>query len=816
MKAIQGIMLLTIMLAVSCSNEPGKDETVPPTAEQIFVNTINGKFVWNSDGTELPALTNADGSGTLGYDYNFHSLVEGNTNQAIYEELYGNAFIGVELYNDDTLDVMLAVMYKKDTVEDWAIITDVSFTPEHKLTSSAKGEWIASAKSKTISIDSTEYTMKNDGHLYLADELTFTHVSTTQPVARTPHDGFLRDRSIYKKGDTEFLGLLVNDTDALIIYKESAINYWADEASVVFNDADKVDPLADFKRLIVGTYTGVYDINATSELELVDLTIDADGNISKAGTLLYTLDSLKPGNKAIFSLEVNVPDPEPESRALVNKFIGFSFIEVGKMTLHRQGMKTVYDTAEAVVINNTTWIEPVNIFKQSLPKGEIPVGAEVLTVKVDGHLYEGETIKYSFVELHVGTLQTTNAIYTDTAGKFFGIQLDTAEAKIYPYRNGKTSPWDDKASVSFGSEHKVSAPDTWDSVGRGLSQDVIHWPSAVIDNDGNVVVAYEDAGKLSVQRYDKATAQWTPVVHQKHTAYGSGIAKDSLGNIYITHESAAQALNVVKLTTAGNLENMGTGASMVITGANIGQKASLAVDNNNDVYILHKKGKSSTEGSSVRKYNSSTKEWELVGPAEAIKGGGTKKIIATSTGELWVVSSKGASGSELGQLVVQRYNKETDTWDTVGGAADTGQIAASHNITIGVNSLNEIYVAYDDASDRKATILKLNATRDGWDTIGTGVGAKANYISIAFYSDGTPLVGSSGASAAVNPGPIEVMKYDGGTAWSKVGKDAQVSAGDAFYPGIVVDTETDTTYAAYSDVTVNGGGLSVRQHQRVQ
>ena len=815
MKAIQGIMLLTIMLAVSCSNEPGKDETVPPTAEQIFVNTINGKFVWNSDGTELPALTNADGSGTLGYDYNFHSLVEGSTTQAIYEGSYGNAFIGVELFNDNTE----AVMYKKDTVEEWTISTDVNFAPEHKLTSSAKGEWIASAKSKTISIDSTEYTMKNDGHLYLADVLTFTHVSTTQPVARTPHDGFLRDRSIYKKADAEeYLGLLADDTEHLSVYKDAMINYWITEDAVVFDDANKVDPLADFKKLIVGTYTGVYDINATSELELVALTIDADGNISKAGTLLYTLVSLKPGNKAIFSLQVDVPDPE--SRALVDKFIGFSFIEAGKMTLHRQGMKTVYDTAEAVVIDDTTWIEPVNIFKYSLPKGEIPVGAEVLTVKVDGHLYEGETIKYSFLELHTHVdyagLQTTNAIYTDTANKFFGIQVDTLEAKIYPYRNGKTSPWDDKASVSFGSEHKVSAPDTWDSVGRGLSPDVIHWPSAVIDNDGNVVLAYQDNNKLSVQRYDKATALWTSIADKIHDAWGPSIAKDSAGNLYSSYESDGQGLAVSKwVKDSGAWENMGTGADRLITGLK-GQKTSLAVDKDDNIYLLHKKGRNSTEGSSVRKYNSSAKTWDLVGPADAIKGAGTKKIIATSTGELWVVSSQGANGSELGQLVVQRYNTTDATWDTVGGAADTGYIAASYNITIGVNSLNEIYVAYDATSDRKATILKLNTTKDGWDTIGTGVGAKANYISIAFYNDGAPLVGSSGAAATVNPGPIEVMKYDGGTAWSKVGKDAQVSAGNAFYPGIVVDTSTDTTYAAYSDVTVNGGGLSVRQHQRVQ
>ena len=814
MKVIQGIMLLTIMLAVSCSNEPGKDDGGgAKTPEQIFVETINGKLVWNSDGTELTARTNDDGSGMLAYDYKFHSLVTGSTTQAIYEMSYGSGFIGVELFDDNKQ----AVMYKKGTVEEWVSIADVSFTPEHRLLSSAKGEWIASAKSKTIIIDSSEYTMKNDGHLYSApvkedgeDILTFTHVSTTQPVTRTPDDGFLRDRAIYKKGNTEFFGLLIDPVqEALTVYKDGTVDYWSDEASVKFETANKVDPLANFKALIAGSYTDVYDIDATSKLELVNLTIDADGIISKAGTTLYTLVSLKPNNKAVFSLQVDAE----------TKYIGFSFIEAGKMTLHRKDRSAVYDTEGAVVIDDTTLINPVNIFKHSLPKGEQPIGAELLTVNIDGNLYDGETVKYTFVELHTHVdytgIQTTNAIYTDTASKFFGIQVDIAENKIYPYRNGKVDAWVNKVDVSFGSEHKVSAPDTWDSVGRGLSQDVIHWPSSVIDNDGNVVLAYQDNSKLSVQRYDKGTAQWTSIADKIHDAWGPSIAKDSHGNLYSSYESDGQGLAVSKwVKDSGAWENMGTGADRLITGLK-GQKTSLAVDNNDNIYLLHKKGRNSVDGSSVRKYNSGTKEWDLVGPADAIKGAGTKKIIATSTGELWVVSSQGASGSDLGQLVVQRYNTTDDTWDTVGGAEGTGNIAANYNITIGVNSLNEIYVAYDDASDRKATILKLNATKDGWDTIGTGVGAKANYISIAFYSDGTPLVGSSGASSTVSPGPIEVMKYDGGTAWSKVGKDAQVSAGYAFYPGIVVDTSTDTTYAAYSDVTVNGGGLSVRQHVRV-
>ena len=815
MKAIQGIMLLTIMLAVSCSNEPGKDETVPeipPTAEENFVNAINEKFVWNSDGTELTARTNDDGSGMLGYEYNFHSLVEGSATQAIYEVTYGDAFIGVELFSDNTE----AVMYKKDTVEEWTIITDVSFTPEHKLISSAKGEWIASAKSKTIIIDSIEYTMKNDGHLYLANVLTFTHVSTTQPVTRTPNDGFLRDRAIYKKSDAEFFGLLVDNTlEELTIYKESGVNYWGDEASVVFDDANKVDPLADFKGLIAGTYNGIYDINiTTSELELVDLVINADGTISKDGTTLYTLVSSKPDNTAIFSLQVDVPDSG--YRALVDKFIGFSFIEVGKMTLHRQGMKTVYDTADAVVIDDTTRIEPVNIFKYSLPKGDIPVGAEVLTVKADGSLYEGETVKYTFLELHVGVytgIQTTNAIYTDTTGKFLGIQLDIVEQKIYLYLDGTTSPWVNKTDVEFIPANKVIASDTWDSVGTGLVPTTIHWPSAVIDNDGNVVLAYQDDGKLSVQLFNKTLGSWSSVADKLNgeTVAGPSIAKDSHGNLYVSYEGSALA--VVKWTKAlGTWANMGTGDNLMVDGAN-GQKSSITVDKDDNIYVLHPKAGGATAGSSVRKYNSIAKTWDLVGPAEAIKGSGSKQILTTSTGELWVVSSAGSNaGNKKGQLVVQRYNIINNTWDTVGGAEDTGNIDNAYTVTMGIDHLDNVYVAYEKTtSGRKATILKLNAAKDGWDTIGDGIGTDANHLRISFYSDGTPIIATSGDPA--NQG-LKVMKYENET-WSKIGKDPQVSAGNAYYSGLVVNTDSNTIYAAYSDRTISGNGLSVRQHVRI-
>ena len=815
MKVIQGIMLLTIMLAVSCSNEPGKDDGgETKTPEQIFVETINGKLVWDSNGIELMARTNDDGSGMLAYDYKFHSLVTGSTTQAIYEMSYGSGFIGVELFDDNKQ----AVMYKKGTVEEWASIADVSFSSEHKMESSAKGEWIASAKSKTISIDSTEYTMKNDGHLYSApvkedgeDILTFTHVSTTQPVTRTPDDGFLRDRAIYKKGDTEFFGLLADPAqEALTVYKDGTVNYWSDEASVKFEDANKVDPLANFKALIAGTYTGVYDINATSKLELVDLTIDADGNISKANTILYTLVSLKPNNKAVFSLQVDAE----------TKYIGFSFIEAGKMTLHRKDRSAVYDTEGAVVIDDTTLINPVNIFKHSLPKGEQPIGAELLTVNIDGNLYDGETVKYTFVELHTHVdytgIQTTNAIYTDTASKFIGIQVDIVENKIYPYRLNKSEAWVNKADVNFEAANKVSAPDTWDSVGTGLVEATVFWPSAIIDNDGNVILVYEqniDRSKLSIQRFNSENGVWTSITDGTVPAWGPNIAKDSHGNLYAAHESDGQNLSVTKwVKNTATWENMGTGTDRFVTGVK-GQKASITVDKDDNIYVLHSKTHGATSEGSVRKYNSGTKEWDLVGPANAIKGASTKQILATSTGELWVSSVVGAvAGNFQGDLVVQRYNTTDDTWDTVGGAEGTGYIDKAWATSMGIDHNNNVYVAYENGSDRKATILKLNANKDGWDTIGTGIGnGEANHIRIAFYSDGTPIITSSGDPS--NKG-VEVLKYENGV-WSKVGKDPQVSAGNAFYSGLVVNTESDTIYAAYSDRTLSGNGLSVRQHVRV-
>ncbi len=410
MKAIQGIMLLTIMLAVSCTKEPGEGVPVPPTAEENFVNAINEILVWDSDGTELTAGIDENKVGTLSFNdyvsYSFSSLKEGSTTQAIYEAPYGGGFIGVELFNDNKQ----AVMYKNGTVEAWASADGVRFDLEHKMESSAKGEWIATAQFKTVRIDKIGYAMMSDGNIYLIDEanplgfLTFKHVSHPSVGARGTDDGKHRDRAIYKKADAEeYLGLLADDTEHLSVYKDAMISYWITEDAVSFDGAHKFFSFAD-------DISGQKVWNSTGDELTAGYDKKGDGAIGHTVDTVFT---------PLYFYESLVTDSRTRAyyTDASGKFIGVEYDPafvpstegVAKdhraLVMYKNFTTVAWDTKDAVVFDATSIV-------RSSSKGEWVINTKNLIVKIndviytmkdDGNLYTGDTLAFTYMHNYTPT-----------------------------------------------------------------------------------------------------------------------------------------------------------------------------------------------------------------------------------------------------------------------------------------------------------------------------------------------------------------------------------------------------------------------------
>ena len=121
-----------------------------------------------------------------------------------------------------------------------------------------------------------------------------------------------------------------------------------------------------------------------------------------------------------------------------------------------------------------------------------------------------------------------------------------------------------------------------------------------------------------------------------------------------------------------------------------------------------------------------------------------------------------------------------------------------------------LHVAYNTGS--KSVLRKLKTDKT-WLSVNDikGFGTQAGeYIQLAFYADGTPIIAISGDTNNVTGTFFQAWKFLT-NKWSKLGKNENVSPSTTVYGGIVIDQTDDTSYVVYSD-TLNGKSISVRRH----
>ena len=871
MKAIQGIMLLTIMLAVSCTKEPGEGVPVPPTAEENFVNAINEKHVWDSDGSDLTAGIDENKVGTLSFEdyvtYEFNSLKEGSTTQAIYEAPYGGGFIGVELFDDNKQ----AVMYKKGTVEAWATSGEVTFSAEHKMESSAKGEWIANAQDKDDPrIDGVEYTLKNDGNLYSApvkeggeDILTFTHVSHPEKTVRTPHDGLHRDRAIYKKSDTEFFGLLANDTDKLAIYKDDTVDYWSDEASVSFDDTHKFFSFAD-------------DISGKQVWDSTGDKLTAgfvEG--TKQGALGLTVDDVY---TPTYFYDIVVTDSTTQAyyTNASGKFIGVEFdstvvpgtgvdADLLQLAMYKKGTVEVWATsgevtfsAEHKVLSSSKgeWIANT---KNLVTK----INDVVYTMKDDGNLYRNDTLEFTYVNNKTRTpndgKDRHKAIYKkDNADEYLGLSSWSTKIFTVNYQPAadKAQFWATATEVVFTDPDPADGGAPFTKVPRTEEEQFINntYGSIVLDvNDKDLKMDFDfstakgvitdDAG--TVYTYDSYKGTDETGVSPKHQAIytkgGKYIGVEYMNpNVSMYRNNGTTALDSTDWTGPNDVvfDNATTtvagwelvGDILTANGGTVYGSCfpSITMDNNGNLYAAFRlRGGTGADDKKVNviKYTAATEAWTPLG-ARSFSTGNTDMtdIVVDSSGNVFASYNAGVLTPVQNGILKYDQNNPNDGWVPFGDK-DVNGVTTEYFLTgdkvgrvdpamIINNEAGADYIYAVSSIDKNLVVKKRKTDgTDDWALVGAAPfnEDRVGWSSTSLVIDPTtkhPVVGIGGqyGTGESQNQTVRIAKFDG-TDWTELGDPVEGASGSdkgASGHNIAVNSTGDI-YVAYTDGNVRWG-----------
>ena len=817
MKAIQGIMLLTIMLAVSCTKEPGTEGVpVPPTAEENFVNAINEKFVWDSDGTELTAGIDENKVGTLSVDdyvtYSFSSLKTDSTTQAIYEAPYGGGFIGVELFDDNKQ----AIMYKKGAVEAWTSAGEVSFDLEHKMESSAKGEWIATAQFKTVRIDKIGYAMMSDGNIYLINEanplglLTFKHVSHPSVVARGTDDGKHRDRAIYKKADAdEFLGLLANDTEHLSVYKDAMINYWITEDLVSFDDAHKFFSFAD-------DVFGKKVWNSTGD----ELTAGYDENGDSV--LGHTVDSVF---TSLYFYESLVTDSRTRAyyTNALGKFIGVEYDpafvpstegvakDYRALVMYKKDLIDVWATKEDVKFEDAhkllssskgDWIK---ISKDLITK----ISGVVYTMKADGNLYDsGDALAFTYVVNYKPTpvTRTPNdefdrykAIYKKSDNEFFGLSVEVSAGSVTLYTT---------AYYSGGSTFWTSA----DLVNFSIGNIVPKTPEELfVENIYEEFVL--DANEIEYfMNIDSITGKGTIINNvTKDIIYNFDSVRPSSGSpedkmiyqaIYTYANNASQYIGIQLTVSSVGVKAVGM---YKFNGGVTGQEPWASAD--------------AVEFAGI---HATAAGWEVVGDILTANGNTHYEtcfpsITIDDSGNLYAAFRNRSAGQKVGVIkYTPGAEPNTGTWASLGGPSISTEGTSMTDIV--VDSSGNVFASYSATSYRTG-ILKYDFGASVWKNFGENDTEFFSYGKSKGFLDPAMLINIEDDGEyiyAVSPFNRKIVvkkrKTDGSDTWALVGTDPfNEIRGKWSSSSLVIDPTT-----GYPVVGIGGQYNAVGQNQTIR
>ena len=292
-------------------------------------------------------------------------------------------------------------------------------------------------------------------------------------------------------GSSGFVGVGI-EGDLAYMYKLDQLTTWATTNDVLFEEAHKiVVPMSKmFKEAIEGAKTVTYVKDDLIHSKEVTFT---DGDAPD-----LTFSAIKTPSKAVYEL--------------ASGYVGIEIAD-GTVNLYQQDKVTSWPNASAVLFEDAHKVSALAIFVEKAAKEVRPLGEDMITFELaTGNGLNGTTLVYTYVQnvagTDTGTFLKEKAIYKKSETEFFGMEYVAKENQIKLYRDAS---WATADAVKFEAGFLVTPVDTWEPVGTGLAEGIIHWPSTTIDANRNVYIAYSDGangGKLTVQKYNKVSGAW--------------------------------------------------------------------------------------------------------------------------------------------------------------------------------------------------------------------------------------------------------------------------------------------------------------------
>jgi uncharacterized delta-60 repeat protein len=253
--------------------------------------------------------------------------------------------------------------------------------------------------------------------------------------------------------------------------------------------------------------------------------------------------------------------------------------------------------------------------------------------------------------------------------------------------------------------------------------------SIAVDSSGNVYVAgyaYSPSGgaqpDVLITKYDTSgTIQWQRTLGGSGYDFGYGIAVDSSGNVYITGYTDSQGSGgadvlIAKYNTSGTIQWQRT-----LGGANTDVGVDIAVDSSGNSYIT---GYTASQGSGnndvlITKYDTSgTIQWQrILGGSDLEQG---YSIAVDSSGNSYITGYTASQGAGGADVLIAKYNTSgTIQWQRTLGGANTD---AGYGIA--VDSSGSIFItgsttsAGAGSSDLLITKLPGDGSKTGTYTVG--------------------------------------------------------------------------------------------------
>lgn len=206
----------------------------------------------------------------------------------------------------------------------------------------------------------------------------------------------------------------------------------------------------------------------------------------------------------------------------------------------------------------------------------------------------------------------------------------------------------------------------------------------------------------------------------------------------------------------------------------------------------------------VMRLNAAGTGWETVGGGPASAGAAMNTTIAfTGDGVLYIAFRDVANGS---RATVRRLNAAGNAWETVGGGAVSP--GASDYVTLALSNAGTPYLAYRDTVAPKAMVMRLNTAGTAWEPVGGGIASAGNvaYLSLAVNGQDVPYLAYGDLTRSAR---AMVMRLNAaGTGWEVVG-GGPVSGRDGDYNSLAFSS-SHAPYLGFQDDINNSRATVIR------